>query len=210
MNSFAGRGRHVLAAASLLLAAACAPTPEARVGDARLAYADGVEAPPAGGTDVIVVPNRPAALPDGAAPLRIAVDRDAVFADVWPLIRAVRDRGVPAVFYVHDRRRRVRVMAIDPPPGGRAIRVTATAADGKVCVNLPDVPEAKCAMTAQRRVDRPSVRQFVREAFRASGIRKVRVDAEGGLRWSDVVRAVDGARTCCQGEQMEVGLSLLQ
>ena len=61
-------------------------------------------------------------------------------------------------------------------------------------------------MTAQQRVDRAYTRELVREAFRASNLRHVRVEAETGLRWNDVVRAVDGARTCCTGERMIVGL----
>jgi hypothetical protein len=185
---------------------ACGSTPEARVGDAVLAYADGCDDVPPGWRDVVVMPGKPVALPAEVSQLLVAVDRDALFSDVWPLIAAARERGVELRFYAADRRQRVKAMALDPPPDGSVIAVTVTGIDGKACVALPGVEEAKCVMTAQHRVDRAYTRELVREAFKASGLRRVRVEAESGLQWGDVVRAVDGARTCCPGERMNVGI----
>lgn len=195
----------LLLAAVVVAATACGSVKEAKVGEARLAYADGVDDAPKGWSTVEVMPGKAGALPDDAKQVLIAADRDATFGDVWPLIQAARTRDADLLFYVADRRQRVKVMEMNPPSDEKQIRVIVTD-DGKVCVNLPGIKEAKCVMTAQHRVDRSYTRELVREAFRASDLRHVRVEAETGLRWNDVVRAVDGARTCCPGERMIVGL----
>ncbi len=195
----------LLIAAVAVAATACGGVKEAKVGEARLAYADGVDDAPKGWSTVEVMPGKAGALPDDAKQVLIAADRDATFGDVWPLIQAARARDVDLLFYVADRRQRVKVMEMNPPAGEKQIRVIVTD-DGKVCVNLPGIKEAKCVMTTQHRVDRAYTRELVREAFRASDLRRVRVEAETALRWNDVVRTVDGARTCCSGERMIVGL----
>ncbi len=197
--------RLLTAAVVAVAAAACGGAKEAKVGEARLAYADGVDDVPEGWSTVEVVPGRSYLLPEQAKQVLIAVDRDAMFSDVWPLIEGARARDTELLFLVADRRQRVKVMEMSPPPAESAIRVIVTD-DGKACVNLPGVEEAKCVMTAQHRVDRAFTRELVREAFRASELRRIRVEADAGLRWNDVVRAVDGARTCCTGERMIVGL----
>jgi len=197
--------KRVIAAAVVAALAACGGGRKAKVGKALLAYADGVEQAPEGWPVVEVMPGNAAPFPDAATHVLVAADRDVSFAEVWPLIEGARARGVELRFYVGDRRDRVKVMEMNPPPQGESIRIVVTE-DGKACVNLPGVEEAKCVMTKQHRVDRAYTRELVREAFRASNLRQVRVQADTGLRWNDVVRAVDGARTCCEGERMIVGL----
>ena len=183
---------------------ACGGVKEAKVGEAFLAQADGTEPAPDGPT-VVVLPGRADPLPEGEV-VRLAIDRDVLYGEIAPLIAQVRARGGSPALLVGDRRQRLAAIAIDGwAPGETSIRVVATA-DGKACVSLPGIDEAKCVRTTQARVDRSYVRELVREAFKASSLRRVTVEAEAGLRWGDVVRAVDGARTCCAGERIAVAL----
>jgi hypothetical protein len=199
------RGWMWLAAA--LATASCGGGPkEARVDGAYLAQADGVEpAAPASTPTVVVRPAAAAALPEtGAA--RLAVDRDVRFAQVEPLLVEARRRGQPLSILVGDRRQRIMAIALPDPPSGPSIRVVAERS-GKTCVSLPEVAEAKCVATLHERVDRAYTRELVREAVRAGGLRQVSIEVDPDLRWGDVIRAVDGARTCCEGETMTVGLT---
>jgi hypothetical protein len=193
-----------MAAAALL--AACGGVKEAKVGEARLAYADGTYDAPAEGPTVVILPGQPFEMPDTTGPVRVAIDWDVTFAEVWPLLQKAQAADTNIVLLVADDRQRTKAMKVAPPQHGTHIRMIVTS-DGKACVNLPEVEEAKCVMTAQHRVDRAWVRDLIREAFRASNLHRVNIEVEPALRWHDVVRAVDGARTCCKDERMEVGLT---
>jgi hypothetical protein len=187
--------------------AGCGGPKEAKIGEARLAYADGVDPLPADAPTVELTPGKTPALPAGPVAV-LAIDRDTTFDEIAPVIEHARAAGTKLWFAVGDQRQRLKAMEADAPGDETAIRVVITN-DGKACISLPGVEEGKCVLTAQRRVDRSYVRELVREAFKASELRYVRVEAETGLRWSDVVRAVDGARTCCKGERLDVRLERL-
>ncbi len=194
--------------AFLLLAvlAACTGKPEAKVDGAVLARADGVtEAPDA--PTVAVKGGEQWKLPDGDI-VRVAVDRDVLFGEVVDVLQwanANPDKKRIALL-VKDRRERIKAMEMPALPAEPRIRVVVTE-DGKACVSLPGVDEAKCVKSKQDRVDRSYVRELVREAYKASNITRVGVEIVRDLRWGDAVRAVDGARTCCQGTTMTVGIS---
>jgi len=194
----------VLAAA--LLVAACSHYKEPKVGEARLAYADGVVEAPAEDPTVAILPGKPYQLPDGNGAVRVAIDWDVTLGEVWPLVRAAAAGERPIALLVADDRGRVMAIPVALPTTDSHIRMVVTG-DGKACVNLPEVEEAKCVMTAQHRVDRAWTRDLVREAFKASNLHRVNVELDPSLRWNDVVRAVDAAHTCCGGAHLQVGIA---
>src|SRR5690606_11990825 len=69
---------------------------------------------------------------------------------------------------------------------------------GKACIRGPGEEAAKCVHSPDHPwVEKAFVRQLVREAREIFAIDHVSVEVEAGLPWSDVVNALDGARTCC-------------
>jgi hypothetical protein len=184
---------------------ACGPG-EAKVGDATLARADGVIVA-ADGPTVAIVAGKQAELPN-AKVVRLAIDRDVPYRQVSTLLDSLRARGSHAVLLVGTRGGKIRAIEADPPGSGRGpvIRVVATP-DGKACVALPEVIEAKCVKGTTGHIDRAFTRQLVREAMKASDLREAAVEASYDLGWGDVVRTVDGARTCCKSKKMSVSLA---
>jgi len=175
----------------------CGKVEEIEVGGATLAEADGtVEAP--AGADVVVLPDKVGALVDG--PVRLAVDRKATYGQVAPLLEQLFERDGKAVVLVTNTGLKRKLLAIEVfPPGEDPDSATQVAAfaNGKMCVNLPGVEAAKCSQGRTGNVDRASTRSIVREAYEAEDLTYAVVSVEAGLPWADVVRAYDGARTCC-------------
>jgi hypothetical protein len=190
---------------ALGLVACKGPGPR-QVGQATLALAVGVEAVPAAAENapvVEVMPDRPATVP--VAPVvKLAIDRDATWGQVKATLHAIDQRQQTAVLLVAERRK-VRALPRFDQVGDQnvadllahAIELTAYT-DGKVCVRHPTVAEAKCVQTPSRNyIDGAFTRQLVREAVDGYGMSKTVADLPDSLQWDDVVRVIDGARTCC-------------
>lgn len=194
---------------ALGLAGCKGPGPK-QVGEATLALAAGVEEIPAAAADapvVEVMPDRPATVPD-APVVQLAIDRDATWGQVKATLHVIDQRGQSAVLLVAERRR-VRSFPrfdqageIDAPElVARALEVTAYT-DGKVCVRHPKVAEAKCVQTPARTyIDGAFTRELVREASKGYALTAAVADLPDALQWDDVVRVIDGVRTCCGTER---------
>lgn len=190
---------------ALGLAACQGPGPK-QVGEATLALALGVEEIPAAAQDAPVVeimPGQPVTIP--AAPVvKLAIDRDVTWAQVRASLDIMDEREQTPVLLVAERRKvrafaRFDVIARSEIEELRAHAIEITAyTDGKVCVRHPEVTEAKCVQTPSRQyIDGAFTRELVREATKGYGLSKTAVDLPPDLQWDDVVRVVDGARTCC-------------
>ena len=190
---------------ALGLVACQGPGPK-QVGEARLALAVGVEPIPAeaeGAPVVEILPDRAATVPD-APVVKLAIDRAATWGQVKATLHAIDQRRQTPVLLVAERRK-VRALArfdqvddidlADLMP--RALEITAYT-DGKVCVRNPAVSEAKCVQTPSRAyIDGAFTRELVREAARGYALSQAVADLPDALRWDDVVRVIDGVRTCC-------------
>lgn len=194
----------MLLGTSLGLMACKGPGP-ATVGDATLAMAMGVEKVPAearGAPLVEVLPGKPATIPD-APMVRLAIDRKARWGEVKAILDLMAQRKQTPVILVTERHN-VRTLTLEDSFDGEALDLIAYT-DGKSCVRHPDIAEAKCVQTPNGKyIDAAFTREIVREAVRGYGIDKVEVDLPSRLPWADVVRVVDGARTCCLGDPVQV------
>jgi hypothetical protein len=178
----------------------------AYVGKAMLPECDGVIAAPSG-EDVILLPSDTQTIIPTAPVIRIAADRFVAWNKVRDVARQVEAQGSQPVFLVGVNNK-IRAFELSEELSGElAIRVTATA-DGKACVQRPGSELASCVQSVSgQHIERASVREFVEEAMKETGLTEVEVAAEATLGWADVVRTIDGARTCCgKGHPMKVKL----
>jgi hypothetical protein len=78
----------------------------------------------------------------------------------------------------------------------------------KACVSPPGAEERVCSARPDgKHVDRAFVREIIRQAVKQYGLTAVHVRPQAELEWADVVRAVDGARTCCgSGQKIDVSV----
>jgi hypothetical protein len=199
-----GDMRFVRWALLVACASACAPS-EPKVGHVRLMEADGVIEPPPGPT--VEVP--PGTLPDTlGGTVRVAIDRDVSFAQAVAVLSAIEAQGASAVPLVIYRNR----IAAMPPlafaarGGADTIRLEPRP-DGRACVSPPETEEAACVVGQfSQHVDRTGVRQIVKLAVKQYGLHKVNVVVrDPSMSWAEVVRTVDGARTCCgEGQEPEI------
>ena len=90
---------------------------------------------------------------------------------------------------------------------GPAIQITSTP-DGKFCVGPPTVELAKCVQSSDKlHINRAFVREIMRDAVAAYGLTEAEVHGVAALEWADVVKTVDGARTCCGKTVIKVKLA---
>jgi hypothetical protein len=197
--------RAALALVALTFASACTSNEDARVGGVLLAQADGVFDPPAGATVAVDEKTIDAAqVPAGAPIVRLAVGRKALWSQVQRLIAKVEAAGAKPVLLVGSWHHVVAMRLEDDWPGGRALQVMAFV-DGKACVQPPGAIEAKCVQSGTKQyIERAYLRELVREQVRMFDIPQVEVEIPSSLTWVDVVRTIDGARTCCKGTTIRV------
>jgi hypothetical protein len=188
-----------------LLAAACGPNPyEARIEGVLLPDAEGVHPMPQGPLIKVKVGEPDPELPD--APLiKLAIERAVPWARVQALLAAIEAKGATAVPLVGVRTKAY-AFVMNDELAGPSIQLTSTP-DGKFCVGPPGVDEAKCVQSSDKRhINRMFVRETIREAVKAYDLADVEVWIPPDLDWADVVRTIDGARTCCKGREVRVRL----
>jgi hypothetical protein len=169
----------------------------AYVDGALLPDADGSIEAPAGPTLVVKAETDAAtlAIPPGPV-VRLAIDRAVPWVRVEELSKRVEAAGARPVLLV-GQRRHVRAFVLrDALPPGEQVQVRVDD-DGQHCVSKTGVLEMRCTKGAGRHVHRTFVREDVREAVKEYGLLGVEVRVSPSVEWADVVRAVDGARTCC-------------
>ncbi len=139
-------------------------------------------------------------LPEGPA-VRLAIARDVSYGSAKALIERVEAAGKMPIILVGERFR-LRAIHLNDKLShpGNAIRLVATP-NGQACVAPPDNPKSKCVQGVySRHISTAFVREFVREAINGYGLDEVRVYARPSVEFADVIRAIDGARTCCDGK----------
>ncbi|HVK78214.1 MAG TPA: hypothetical protein VM734_33145 [Kofleriaceae bacterium] len=205
----------VLAALGLA-ATACNANLEARVDGALLPQATGTVAPGPGVTVVITPTEVPTVLPLSGTgnppivhPVKLAVDHKVP----WRVVEQVLDRADDArqatVFLVGRRHRVAGFVLSDRLDLGPVLTVRAYVG-GKFCVSPPGTDEAYCLESADKQhISALFARGVMDKAVRQYGITQARVVADPDLAWADLVRTVDGTRTCCQGMKVLVVRSRL-
>ena len=198
---------HALLPMVLLCFIGCKGKGHAEVQNVLIPQADAYYPAPADGVE-LVVPNDIKEQPPlpTAKHIKLAIGRKVQWSFVATLLDRL-DEAEKLVTVIAGNRHKVYAMKLDDGVKTKAaIEVTATE-DGKACVQLPRAPMAKCTQSPDGRyVPRTGVRQVVREAMKAMKIYDVIVLASPTLHWADVVRALDGARTCCGPDTMRVSL----
>lgn len=186
--------------AALLALWGCAPT-ETNVGSARLPDADSTIAAPAGPLFEVGKTKIPDKL---SGPVRLAADRELLYSDVLAAAAAVKKAGGTPVLLV-ARRNKVEALPDPAPPDEEPAIKLAARIDGKACISPPDNPEATCVSREdQKRIDRAFVRQVLWQAVHEYGLKHVNVVVDPGIHWADAVRAIDGARTCCEKDHVVI------
>lgn len=163
---------------------------EARVGPAILPQAMQTVALAPGATTVAVTAGVTPTLP--TTPVQLAIDVNVPWSQVRPLLAAG-----PALV-VGDRDRLRGFVLEDVLDDGAAVTIIATAR-GKFCLSPPRTELAYCMESSDRRhISAAFVREVMRKAVDEYGITQARIDTEDELLWADLVRTIDGARTCCK------------
>jgi hypothetical protein len=168
---------------------------EAHVGDALLPHANAV-VPVGDGPTVVVKPGAvPASLPAG--PVNLAIDINVPWSDVKGLLARGEASHTQPLFLVGQRQRVRGFVLNDHLDLGPVLKVSARA-HGKFCVSPPGTDEAYCLETGDHtHISSVFVRGVMRQAVAEYGIKQARVVPDPDTRWADVVRTVDGVRTCC-------------
>ncbi len=202
--------RLAVSAALLAVAAAgCKNKPDATYDGVPLPQARGVREAPEAPTLVVrpdaTSPDIPAGVAGGM--LRLAIHRHVQWKDVDALLKRVDAAGAQAVPLVGQRWHLRAFSLSDDLETERSIAVTATL-EGKTCVSPPGVAEAKCVQTIEKNhIDVAYTRELVREAVNEYKIYDVDLQVDPEMQWQDVVRAIDGVRTCCYDTPVRVKLN---
>lgn len=184
--------------------AACESNLEAKVGGAVLPQALGVIPAPAAPA-VVVLPGQPAA-PLPAGPVRLAIDLRTPWSEVRPLLEGAAATGSQPILLVGDRHRVRGFVLDDADDEGPAIRVVASAA-GRFCLSPPDNDAQYCVESGDHRhISAAFVREALAKAVKQYGLTRVRVRAGEDVAWGDLVRTVDGSRTCCKLQDVRVSV----
>lgn len=193
--------RGAIAVCALLAGCGLRGKSDVEVEGVLIAQADGNVEPALGPTVTLEKGERADAvkLPDDDGPaVRLAIGREVSYGQAKELIQRVEKTGKKPIILVGERYklRAIELNDVLDKPAS-AIRLVATP-DGKACVAPPDNPESKCVVQQlSSHVSAAYVREFVREAIRGYGLNEIRVFVRPSVEWADVIRAIDGARTCC-------------
>jgi len=187
-----------------LMATACKSNSQAEVLGVWIPQAAGIEVVPKGDTVAVLRGEEPASL-GTQHNVALAVARDVPWSQLRDLRKELLAAGRVPHLLVADGRKKGSLRLYDELLG-EPIRVFVSVG-GKLCVAPPKTPEAKCVQRGDKtHVDRAFTRELVREAVKGYQLHDVLVDVPADLEWGDVVRAVDGARTCCFEDKVRVRL----
>jgi hypothetical protein len=192
-----------------VLLAGCANKGEAEVDGILIPQADGLVDPPEGATMAVSAKTVDTApIPAGAGVVRLAIARDVPWDRVRMLIDRVKSAG-RTPFLLVGRAHKVKGFRLEDAEArgvDRIIEITSYV-DGKACVRPPGSIEAICVQSPDGRyIDRAFLREQVRNQVKTFDVKTIEVDLASGLPWADVVRTIDGARTCCYETKVAVRL----
>lgn len=140
-----------------------------------------------------------------AAPrLALAVARDVPWPQVQAALTAVQRAGQTPLLLCadYDQPRR---LVLDDTLVGKPINLVVEP-KGKFCVQTPELAQAFCVQGALGHIPVADVRMTVRDTVKAWSRTDVQVAIAPQTEWADVVRAIDGARTCCGKTAVRVAL----
>lgn len=158
---------------------------------------------------VLVAPQvADAELPLPAAGLvQLVIEREVPWARVSALLTSLSSRKLEAVLLVGDTHKVRRFVLNDELPRYKRFTITGDA-KGKFCVQTAELPKAYCVQGSDRKhIHRAFVRETVREVVKKWDMRQVMVYVDPAMQWADVVRLVDGARTCCGRTKVAVAVA---
>ena len=194
---------------AFLAAAGCKSKGHAEVDGILIPQADGTVDAPDGATMAVNGSTIDTAkVPDGSPVVRLAIAREVPWDRVVALIARVKAAGRTPVPLAGDDPQVRGFRLEDEKARGveRAITVIAYV-DGQACVQPPGAIEAKCVKSPDGKyIDRAFLRELVREQVKTFDVKTVEVEVASGLPWADVVRTIDGARTCCYETEVAVRL----
>jgi len=196
-----------VAVAACLAAPACGKG-IAKVEGVALAQADQVIEAPIDGSLVVVHERWDNVDLPPSGGIRFAFHWGVPWKAVWGLVGPLRAANRSVTLLV-GRRATVNGFTLsDTLQSMRPIKVYATYSDGKACVQAPNVKEAKCVQSPDKKyLDRAGLRSTIREAVDKLDTYDVSIEVAPDLSWGDVVRALDSARTCCKGDTVRAALS---
>jgi hypothetical protein len=201
--------RRAIPIALLFLLAGCKSKGHAEVDGILIPQADGVIDAPEGATMAVNASTIDTAkVPAGAKLVRLAVAREVAWDRVAALVERVKAAGGTPLLLAGDDHKVKGFRLEDAAARGvdRTINVIAYI-DGKACVQPPGAIEAKCVQSPDGKyIDRAFLRELVREQVKVFDVKTIEVELAGGLPWADVVRTIDGARTCCYDTEVAVRL----
>ncbi len=187
-----------LALLLVALTAACGNNYVTEIDGAWIPACDQTIAPEAGPTVVLLPSTREeeVALPH-APVVRIAADGQVS----WRRVKAVRDRlaaaGARPVLLVGGHGDIHALALEDKLAAGKHLRLTATN-DGKFCLGHPDSDQLYCVKGSDaHNISSAFIREAMRKAIGEYKIYDVEVTVDPAMGWTNVVRALDGVRTCC-------------
>lgn len=193
----------------LLVLAGCKGKGHAEVDGILIPQADGVTDAADGATLAVNKDTIDAAkVPAGAKVVRLAIARDVAWDRVSALVQRVEQAGSTPVLLAGDDHK-VKGFQLEDDGAREVDRVIKVIAysDGKACVQPPGSIEAICVQSPDGRyIDRAFLREQVRKQVKTFEIQTVEVELASGLQWADVVRTIDGARTCCYETKVAVRL----
>lgn len=174
------------------------------VDGARLALADGVrdkEMLPV----VSLLPDITLHIPKTMETFYLAIDKDVLYKDVRAIQKKYNEKQIR--FLVTDWHRTIREFSMSSKVSKSTDIISVYAQkDFKVCVSLPRVRESKCVKSYTPTIDRAFVRELFREAVNVSGLTVAKLSVSDDLSWINVVRLVDGIRTCCGQKEIRVDI----
>ena len=208
-----GPGRALLIGLLAISAAAalgaCKSKGHAEIDGILIPQADGTIDAPDGATMAVNASTIDTAkVPDGSPVVRLAIAREVPWDRVAALVERVKAAGRTPLLLAGDDHKVKGFRLEDEAARGveRAITVIAYV-DGQACVQPPGAIEAKCVKSPDGKyIDRAFLRELVREQVKVFDVKTVEVEVASGLPWADVVRTIDGARTCCYETEVAVRL----
>lgn len=201
--------RRRLAIAALVALAGCENKGHAEVDGILIPQADGVTDAQDGPTIAVNAGTIDTAkVPEGAKVVRLAIAREVPWDRVTALIERVRAAGrTPLLLAGDDHKVKAFRLEDDKARGVARVITVISYIDGKACVQPPGAIEAICVQSPDGNyIDSAFLREQVRRQVEAYGIQTVEVEVASGLPWADVVRTIDGARTCCDDTEISVRL----
>lgn len=200
------RGSRALVPLVLLLGAGCENRLVAYEGGVMLADADQVGPAQPGPRLVVREAGDDATLAQPTTgPVRVAIERQVPWRRVRALLHRLDGGAVPYQLLVGNRDD-VRTFVLSQPVGDQPSIELRAYGNGQFCIRPPESAEAYCVQGAGGHIPRAFVRETLREAVKAYQLTNVTALLDPDMQWADAVRAIDGARTCCPGQPLQVAV----